>query len=107
MSTFYKDKLVEITDQEVMLGLSGTTHTDMKSKQLANVLIKILGLSVVVHSIPAIITGLFNIARASGRGWPGDYWFYPVSSVVLLALGVYLVAKSRCVTEFLFKGEDE
>ena len=79
----------------------------MKTKQLANVLIKILGLSVVLHSVPAIITGLFNIVRATGRGSPGDYWFYPVSSVVLLALGICLVVKSRCVTELLFKGEDE
>lgn len=79
----------------------------MKSKQLANVLIKVLGLSVVIHSVPAIITGLFNVVRARGSGSPGDYLFYPVSSVVLLALGIYLIINSRCVTEWLFKNEDE
>jgi hypothetical protein len=78
----------------------------MKTKQLANILIKILGLSVVVHGIPGLITGLFNVVRARGIGSPGDYLFYPVSSVVLLALGIYLVVKSRCVTELLFKNED-
>lgn len=79
----------------------------MKTKQLANVLIKILGLSVLVHSIPTIITGLFNIVRARGVGSPGDYWFYPVSSVVLAAIGIYLIVKSQDVAAFLFKGENE
>jgi len=79
----------------------------MKSKQLANILIKILGLSVVIHGIPAIITGLFNMVRARGGGSPGDYWFYPASSVILLALGIYLIIKSRCVAEWLFKNEEE
>jgi hypothetical protein len=79
----------------------------MKTKQLANVLIKILGLSVFVHSIPGIITGLFNILRASGVGSPRDYWFYPVSSVVLAAIGIYLIVKSQDVSEFLFKSENE
>jgi Mg2+ and Co2+ transporter CorA len=79
----------------------------MKSKQLANVLIKILGLSVVIHSVPNIITGLFNMMRTRGGGLPGENWFYPVSSVVLLALGIFLILKSRCVTDLLFKNDDE
>ncbi len=79
----------------------------MKSKQLANVLIKILGLSVFVHSIPGIITGLYNVVRVRGAGGPGDFWFYPVSSLVLAAIGVYLIVKSRDVAAYLFKGEDE
>ncbi len=79
----------------------------MKSKQLANVLIKILGLSVLVHGIPATITGLFYIVRARGVGSPGDYWIYPVSSVVLVAIGIYLIVKSRDVAEYLFKGDEE
>jgi hypothetical protein len=79
----------------------------MKSKQLANVLIKILGLSVLVHSLPGIITGLYNAAHVRGVGGPGDYWFYPVSSVVLAAIGISLIIKSRAVAEFLFKDEQE
>ncbi|MBU6402467.1 MAG: hypothetical protein KGS61_19275 [Verrucomicrobia bacterium] len=79
----------------------------MKTKQLANVLIKILGLSVVIHGIPALITGVFGLAYARGVGAPGNYWFYPVSSVVLVALGICLIVKSRCVAELLFKGDDE
>jgi hypothetical protein len=81
----------------------------MKSKQLANVLIKVLGLSVFVHSIPGIITGLYNMARASARsfGGPGEFWFYPISSLALAALGICLIVKSRCLADWLFKNEDE
>jgi hypothetical protein len=80
----------------------------MKSKQLANVLIKILGLSVLVHGIPSIITGLLTLVHARGVGSRGDYfWLYPLSSVVLVAIGVYLIVKSRDVVELLFKGDDE
>ena len=81
----------------------------MKTKQLANVLIKILGLSVLVHGIPSIITGLLTLVRASGVGSRGDYffWVYPLSSVVLVAIGICLIVKSREVAEYLFKGDDE
>ncbi len=89
----------------------------MKTKQLANVLIKILGLSLLVHSIPGFITGLVeavkmnNSMRAGLYNVPGNFsfWSYPpiVSSLVLAAIGIYLVIQSRKVTELLFKGDDE
>jgi hypothetical protein len=79
----------------------------MKTKQLANILIKILGLSTFVHSIPSIITGLFNVVQANRVGSPPDYWFYPVSSLALAAIGIYLIVQSRQVTMLLFKSDDE
>jgi len=80
----------------------------MKTKQLANILIKILGLSVIVHGIPSILTGLLTVLQSGGLGTRGSYfWLYPLSSVVLLATGVYLVLKSRYVTAYLFKDEAE
>ena len=79
----------------------------MKTKQLANVLIKILGLSVCVHSVPGVISGLFSVARAKGGHVPGEYWFYPLPSLVSLAIGVYLIAMSWKVAAFLFKGEED
>ena len=80
----------------------------MKSKQLANVLIKILGLSVLVHGIPSILTGLLTLSQARGVGSRGEYfWLYPLSSVVLVAIGIYFIVKSRDVTAILFKDEDE
>jgi hypothetical protein len=80
----------------------------MKTKQLANVLIKILGLSVIVHPIPTIITGLLQMTQVRGMGSQGAYfWLYPFSYVILIAIGIYLVVKSRDVAAFLFKDEDE
>ena len=81
----------------------------MKTKQLANILIKILGLSVIVHGIPSIITGFLPMLQAIGRSSSsgGFYWLYPFSSVILVVIGIYLVVKSRDVAAFLFKDEDE
>ncbi|MCX6895426.1 MAG: hypothetical protein NTZ16_08030 [Verrucomicrobia bacterium] len=83
----------------------------MKSKQLANVLIKILGLSVLVHGVPSVITGLtglFGMLQVRGGGSRSDYfWLYPLSSVILVGFGIYLIVKSRDVAAFLFKDEDE
>jgi hypothetical protein len=82
----------------------------MKTKQLANVLIKVLGLSVLVHGIPSILTGLWTMLQAGtvGFGSHGNYyWRYPLSSVVLVAVGIYLIVRSREVTAFLFKDKDE
>jgi hypothetical protein len=48
--------------------------------------------------------------QAGGVGFGshrGYYWLYPLSSVVLLAIGIYLIVKSRDVAAFLFKDEDE
>jgi hypothetical protein len=79
----------------------------MKTKQLANVLIKILGLSVVVHTIPSIITAIYNVMRVRPFGVPGESWFVFFPGLLLLAMGVYLVIQSRQVTGFLFKNEAE
>jgi len=67
----------------------------MKSKQLANVLIKILGLSILVHDAPGFITVLFSP--------PANALVLAVSA----ALGVFLMVKSRDIAEFLFKTDDE
>lgn len=77
----------------------------MKTKQLANVLIKILGLSVVVHSIPALITALLSTMQL--RAASGGYSLYPISTVVLAVLGICLIVKSRCVADLLMKNEEE
>jgi len=92
----------------------------MKSKQLADVLIKILGLSLCVHSIPAsleiAISGIQLLIQAMHNGSeytvnrfpyftsPAIYW---ISAVVEVAIGIYLIVRSRKIAEFLFKNEDE
>jgi hypothetical protein len=92
----------------------------MKPKQLANVLIRILGLSLVVHGIPALIgvltSGLVLLIQAMHDGNPNSlnhysymsysmiYWLTPVAE---FAIGFYLIARSRQLTERLFKDEAE
>ncbi len=85
----------------------------MKPKQLANVLIKILGLSVVVRAVPTLIDGIVNLAVAIRGGPPrvvtmsGAYWSYAATNVFLIIIGIFLISNSRKIAEFLFKGEDE
>ena len=82
----------------------------MKTKRLANILIKILGLSALVHGIPSFVSGLLPMLQHIGSQdhvyW-NYYWIYPLSSVVSVSIGIYLVVKSRDVAAFLFKDEDE
>jgi hypothetical protein len=77
----------------------------MRSKQLANVLIKILGLSILVHAIPSFVTGLLEIMRMMRLDFsPLAVLFSPV---VLAVLGIVLIVRSRDIAEFLFKNEGE
>jgi uncharacterized membrane protein HdeD (DUF308 family) len=85
-------------------------HQNMKTKQLANILIKILGLSVLAHGIPSILNGLSTMFQAfgsHGNYYSNYFWVYPLSSVVSVVIGIYLIVKSRDVAAFLFKDEDE
>jgi hypothetical protein len=89
----------------------------MKTKQLANILIKILGLSVFIHAIPGIIQGTYDAVRIgmamqagmheANYGGQINYWVYPFTSLVLAAIGIYLIIQSRHVTRLLFKSDDE
>lgn len=79
----------------------------MNTKQLANVLVKLLGLSVVIHALPGLITGLYNAARIRPVGGPGDWWFYALSSLVLTAIGIYMLVQTRHVTALLLKNCDQ
>ena len=88
----------------------------MKSKQLANVLIKILGLSVIVHSFPTILGSLFVLMQSGGQVTVSNYGrvsaapdnsLFIASSLVTVFIGVFLIVKSRAIAEFLLKAEDE
>ena len=82
----------------------------MKSKQLANVLIKILGLSVCLHAIPGFVSGfLRGLLSYSERpnSVSSHEWVYAVGSAVYMVAGIMLIVCSRCVAEILFKREDE
>jgi len=79
----------------------------MNSKQLANVLIKILGLSVIVHNLSTLIGGLLTIMQASRAGMAGGGSFFLLTSVLTVFVGIFLIVKSRAIAEFLLKAEDE
>jgi hypothetical protein len=88
----------------------------MNQKQLANVLITILGLSICVHAIPAVIAatigGVEFLIQAMHDGHPNTspmYWTYSMTyffqAVVEFVIGIYLIIRSRWLTNKLFKDE--
>lgn len=86
----------------------------MKPKQLANVLIRILGLSVIAHGIPGLISVIINRLQlaadnpfANSWGRFVHYWLLVLLSLIPLAVGLGLIAYSRLLTDKLFKDEPE
>ena len=79
----------------------------MKTKKLANVLIKILGLSLISHGIPSIITTSLPFLHSWENSTGRSYWLYPFAYVIQVAIGIYLIVQSREVAAFLFKDDDE
>ena len=92
----------------------------MKPKQLANVLTRILGLSLCAHGIPALagvlLGGIYMLVQAMHDGssnsanhysYMGYSMFYWLSPAVEFAIGIYLIVRSRQVVEKLFKDEAE
>jgi hypothetical protein len=85
----------------------------MKSKQLANVLIKIIGLYVCLTAIPSILSGI--LVGLSSLGWTKTdttgmvmrMVSYSIGYAVQSAIGIFLIIKSRKIAEFWFKNEDE
>jgi hypothetical protein len=88
----------------------------MNSKQLANVLIKILGLSLIAHGIPGLINGFMSwFEFASDNRTPlfsamtrnSHYGMIVILDLIPLAVGIFLIIRSRWVTDILFKDEAE
>ncbi len=78
----------------------------MKTKQLANVLIKVLGLSLVVHDIPTLVSAIVDMYQVF-RGSESGIGILPLTAIIILLTGIFLIAKSRDTAEILFKGDDE
>ena len=92
----------------------------MKPKQLANVLTRILGISLCAHGIPSLImvavSGIALLIQRMHDGNPnysnhysymGYSLFYWISPVLEFAIGIYLILRSRLIVEKLFKDETE
>jgi hypothetical protein len=90
---------------------SGGQSAIMKPKQLANVLIKILGLSVIAHGIPSLVNGLFALLQITTDNsmYARNYRFGQIVAFELipLAIGIGLILGSRWLVEILFKDEAE
>jgi hypothetical protein len=84
----------------------------MKSRQLANVLIKILGLYAMIHGLPGVTNLVYicsingGLIAAGGSGYPSQYMFAQVAAASPTAAGVFLIMMSQSIAAFLFK-EDE
>jgi hypothetical protein len=84
--------------------------TTMKSKQLANVLIKMLGLSICVYAIPSFVEGV--LVMLSGK--PPTYFVTvlgisatAMSAIVQVIVGIVIITKSQKIAGWMFKSEDE
>ena len=79
----------------------------MNEKQLSNILVKILGLSICAESVVRIITGILNLltTHLPALAMRSILWTDLFSGLVLAAIGVTLIRLSRPTVDLLFKDE--
>jgi hypothetical protein len=83
----------------------------MKSKQLANVLIKIVGLYACLCAIPGLVAGIIAaVLWASEHSKENDAvaytWAEGVGAVIQLVVGIILVVKSGKLSGFWFRNDE-
>ncbi len=87
----------------------------MKPRQLANVLIKILGLSLCAHGItPAIQLFMqifgpdlsFQMPRTMPSLMSGSFQPYLLTNVLPIGIGLILIVMSKSIAAFLFSDEE-
>jgi hypothetical protein len=84
----------------------------MKSKPLANVLLKIIGLYVCLCAIPGLVVGISAVILTALGEHKLDHmlaWPFPeaLGAVIQIVVGALLTIKSRNLAEFWFKNEDD
>ena len=84
---------------------------DMKTKQLANILIKILGLSVCIHAIPTCVSGIIVGLTASVDTNPHITFIRIFSSAagagIQALVGIIFIAMSQKIVGWMFNSDDE
>ena len=81
----------------------------MKTKQLANVLIKILGISQIVELVsnsPVLASSIATLVNVNQTGLPSTI-YYGVGALLQIIIAFLLITKSKSIAEFLFKNEEE
>jgi hypothetical protein len=86
----------------------------MKRRNLADVLLKILGLSMCLYAIPSVVisTCTFVITSVVGSKLNGLLAFnnalaFAITDGVRAVVGIYLIVKSQKIAERWFKNEEE
>ena len=83
----------------------------MKSRQLANVLIKLLGLSICLYAIPACASGIFMAVEARDVS-DTQLTVYRLFSAgfgagIQAIVGIIIIAVSRKISGWMFKSDEE
>jgi hypothetical protein len=97
----------------LICGLGRFRVWSMKRRHLADVLLKILGLSVCLSAIPSVFIGIgFALISVVGMKANEALTFsnafsFAITDGFRAALGIYLIVKSQKIAEFWFKNEDE
>jgi hypothetical protein len=83
----------------------------MNSKQLANVLIKVLGFSICLYAIPGfvcgIMAGLLSTELPAGSNITVRTWSYAGGAAVQAVVGILCIVNTPGIVRFLFKREDD
>ncbi len=80
----------------------------MNQKQLANVLIKILGLYFCVDGLVRIISGVLNmLAVLTSRSGFGSFytWISPFTGIIMATIGLFFIVLSRVIADILIRDE--
>ena len=93
----------------LIFGFGGFRVGGMKSKQLANVLIKLLGLSLCAQGVGRIISTMLNvITMRDNLGNNLTFtWDNGLSGLATVAIGILFICKSLKFAEWMFQNETE
>lgn len=83
----------------------------MKSRQLANVLIKILGLSVCIYAIPSCVGGIVYAVSSMNMSKTDATLLRVISTAVgagvQAIVGIVIISMSQKIAGLMFKSEEE
>ena len=82
----------------------------MKSRQLANVLIKILGLSICLHAVPTFVSGVvfaLTAPVATKSDIAVRFFSSTVGAGVEAVFGIIIISASHTIAGWMFKDSDE
>jgi hypothetical protein len=87
----------------------------MKRRNLADVLLKILGLSICIYKIPSFLIGIIFASLPSFVGPTSSGLIqaiahtlsYTITDGLQAGVGIFIIFKSRKIAEFWFRNEDE